>query len=312
MPKKRAGRRAAPAAGACALLLLAVSCGPSVTVRRLVPAPYNLGPAKRLVLVETVGPYAARSLVTSRFVSAVRAGGIFQIADATGEDIRISQLGSGEAAREARAFRRDWPADVYVRLEVAELEARRRSETKKQKDRDGNEFETKRFWAEAVCELQVAMMDGRNGRDVATYRVHETRRSERKDSWNARLLEHATDAAADAAVAEAVDQFTPRRVDESLSLDEKAPLAEEGIRLIEAGDPRGARHLWEKALEAHPEDARLYYNLGAVSEAVGDPRAAREYYEDAIRLNPSEENYRRALEALDQRQRDAEALRKRG
>lgn len=283
-----------------------------MTVQRLVPAPYNLGPAKRLVLVEMAGPSDSGSLVGPRFVSAVRKGGLFEIGDATREGVRLSQLGSGSAARDGKAFRRQWPADIYFRVEVIDLDAHRRSDTTKEKDKDGEEHQRRRFWAEGVCELMVSMVDAKNGREVATFRVRETRDSYKLKEWESQLADSAISDAVDAAVDAAVGQFTPQRVQERLELDDKAPLAAEGVKLIEAGDLRGARHIWEDGLPKFPESATLRYNLGSLAEALADPKAAHEYYEEAIRLNPSEEKFRLALEALEQRLRDAEALRKRG
>jgi tetratricopeptide (TPR) repeat protein len=117
--------------------------------------------------------------------------------------------------------------------------------------------------------------------------------------------------AVDEAAERAAGQFTPRRITESISLDEKAPLAKAGIAEIEAGRHDRARKLWEGALDANPASAGLLYNLGAVCEALGDARAARRYYEDALGLAPAKTEYRKALDKLEARQRDAEELRRR-
>ena len=115
--------------------------------------------------------------------------------------------------------------------------------------------------------------------------------------------------ALESSVAEAVANFTPARLEEWIFLEDEAPLAKEGLALLDKKDVAGARLLWEKGLATYPKDARLRYHLGAVSEALNDPHAAREYYEDALALAPAETRYRRALDALDDRLRDAEALR---
>ncbi len=112
-------------------------------------------------------------------------------------------------------------------------------------------------------------------------------------------------------MSEALFQFTPQRVTETLALEEKAPAAKDGIALIEQGKLREARLLWERTAKDAPESAALAYNLGCVSEALGDSKAAAEWYDDAARLDPSSEKYRRAVSDLRRRADDADRLRKR-
>lgn len=117
--------------------------------------------------------------------------------------------------------------------------------------------------------------------------------------------------AAGAAAERAVDRFTPRRISESIALEEDAPEAKAGIERIEAGRYEEARQVWERALERYPDSAPLHYNLGAVCEALGATTSARRHYEEAARLAPFQKKYREALEELRQRLDDAEALRRR-
>jgi tetratricopeptide (TPR) repeat protein len=224
--------------------------------------------------------------------------------------MRLAALGSGAAARDAKAFRRDWPADVYVGLGI-ELQSHDRHERHKKKTNDG-EVEENRYFGEADCELNVRLLDARDGRELATFSVTQSARSSTGDNATSGMRGEAEDRAIEGAVADAVSQFTPRRVQERLALDKKAPLGPEGLKLVDAGDLAGTRRLWEKALDANPESAPLRYNLGAVCEALRDRRAARQYYEDALRLNPGEPKYREALDALEARARDAKALKKPG
>ena len=300
--------------GGSVLALLAVvgGCGPSIGVMRLVPAPYNLGPARRLVLVEAAGSHGARARAASQFLEDVRADGLFTIADATHEGVPLSTLGEGEAARTAKGFRADWPADVYARIEVTNLSSWKKSETRKEKTKSGEEVDKVRFWAEATSALDVRLVDARTGQLLADYRASGVGRSGRRDGWEESLRREAEEHALDAAVRHAVDEFTPRRVSEILPLEKEAPDAEAGIARIEAGDLRGAQRLWEGTLAKFPDDPRLRYNLGAVSEALGNFRTAADYYEDAVRLAPGEVRYRDALSTLERRRRDAEALRTRG
>jgi len=304
-------RRSVPAAAAGLVAILA-GCGPSVSVTHLVPAPYNLGPATSIVLVEVDGDPAVRSNLARRFVSTVQSDGVFRIGDATGARTRLSELGEGEAARSAKGFRNAWPADVYAKVDLADLTSRQRSERRMEKGKDGQEHERRRFWAEASCGVDVRLVDGRTGRLLASYRSEEIRTGYKRDVWDPSQLRLAEADALDAAVRTAVDQFTPRRERDAIFLEGDAPEAAAGLARIDAGDLSGARRLWETALSRFPQDPRLHFNLGAVSESLGDRKAAREYYDDAIRLAPGEERYRRALQTLEQRERDAEALRTRG
>lgn len=293
-----------------ALVLSASACGPAVTVTHLEPAAYNLGPARRLVLVEVEGNFSGKTRVARAFLEQVAAGGVFTIQDATRDNVRLAALGSGAAARDAKAFRRNWPADVYVGLGI-ELHAQDRTERHKKKT-DNGEVDEVRYFAEATCDLQVRLLDANDGRDLATFSLNQTGRSSTSDTAKSGMRGEAEDHAVGSAAAGAVSQFTPRKVQERIALDKKAPLGEEGLKLVDAGDLVGARRLWEDALKTNATSASLRYNLGALCEALRDRRAARPYYEDAIRLNPSEPKYREALDALEARARDSKALKNPG
>ncbi len=290
------------------LLLVAGGCSRAVSVTHLVPATYNLGPAKRVVLVEVSGEFLSRSDAAAVFLADVARSGVFAARDATNASTPLSALGAGAAARRAKEFRAAWPADVYAGLDVAELEAHDRREKATEK-RDGQEVEVVRHFAVADCRLRVHLLDAKDGRTLADYEVTRHGRSYKSEHSEAGQRVDAKKHALEAAVAEAVAAFTPKRVDDWLVLEDEAPLAKEGLALLDRKDVAGARLLWEKGLATYPKDARLRYNLGAVSEALNDPHAAREYYEDALALAPGEARYRRALDALDQRLLDAEALR---
>ncbi|MEO8586523.1 MAG: hypothetical protein ABI584_10220 [Acidobacteriota bacterium] len=293
-----------------ALVLSASACGPAVTVTHMEPATYNLGPARRLVLVEVEGNFSGKTRVARAFLEQVAAGGVFTIQDATRDSVRLAALGSGAAAREAKAFRRNWPADVYVGLGI-ELHAVDRTERHKKKI-DNGEVEVVRTFAEATCDLQVRLLDANDGRNLATYSLNQTGRSSTSDTAKSGMRGEAEDHAVDSAVADAVSLFTPRRFQERIALEKRAPLGEEGLKLVDAGDLVGARRLWEDALQTNATSAPLRYNLGALCEALRDRRTARQYYEDAIRLNPAESKYRAALEALETRARDSKALKNPG
>jgi len=302
-----------------AFALAAAGCGPAVTVRRLAPAPYNLGPARKLALIESHGGSRRDSeAVRARLLERVDQQGVFEIDDASPRmpdlfDL-LERIFTREAPEPAPSFgelRKRYPADVYVRLRVSELRSWRRDKSEKKKDKEGKETVKVRYWAEADCGFQLTLVDGRDGRRIARFSVLRHASSPIYDSWHDGLLSTAEREAVYGAVDEALAQFTPRQVTDRLQLDDKAPRAAEGIKLIEEGKLREARLLWEQAVKDAPGSGGLHYNLGCVSEALGDTRAAAEWYEDAIRLDGSSERNRRAAADLKRRMDDAERLRMR-
>ena len=300
-------------------LIFCAACAPSVTIRRLAPAPYNLGPVKKLVLAAANGPSERETgLVRVRFIEQIDDQGFFDIEDAVParEDLfdffeRLFSKDSSSRANDAAEFRRAHPADVYVRLHVTEVKSWRRTDAKTHKDKDGKETKKVTYWAEANCGFQVTLIDGRDGTRFARFSVERQASSPIYDQWSDDLLHDAQTGAVNAAVNEALKQFTPQRISENLTLDEKAPRASEGIDLIKSDKLREARHLWEQAAKETPDSAGLAYNLGCVCEALGDTKAAGKWYGDATRLDPASERNRRAAEDLQRRLADAERLRRR-
>ena len=70
--------------------------------------------------------------------------------------------------------------------------------------------------------------------------------------------------------------------------------------LIALGRLEEAEALLQAALDAAPQDARLYNNLGLVAEHRGDTATARSFFERASGLAPQWELPRKNLEGLAQ------------
>jgi hypothetical protein len=301
------------------LLILCGACAPAVTIHRLAPAPYNLGPVKKLVLVAADGPSEREAgLVRVRFIEQIDEQGFFDIDDAVPAKPDLFDLFAllfskerSSHANDAEEFRRMHPADVYLRLLVTGVNSRRRTDTKTSKDKDGNERKKVSYWAEAECGFQVTLLDGRDGSRIARFTVRRQAVSPTYDVWSNDLRSQAETTAVNDAVEEALMQFTPQRISERLALDEKAPRAAEGIELIKSDKLREVRRLWEQATRDTGDSPGLAYNLGCVCEALGDTAAAARWYDEAIRLDPASERNRNAAEDLKRRLADAERLRRR-
>lgn len=290
----------------CAALLSA--CGPGVTLTRTVPAPYNLGPVKKVAIVDVRGSsdHEQERFLTEILYESSRRG-FYQVVDARPYGVRIADL--REPSRSTEKLRRDVNADVYLEARLYGCRSRLNSEVVKEKDKEGNKVSRTKYWYRAECGASLTLVDAK-GRDVASFEVEGDESSYKSDEPESYKEEITLNEAIDEAGQHAVSQFTPRTVTEDIRLEKDAPLAKEGIQEIEAGRYTQARVLWEGALKTSAGSAALQYNLGAVCEALGDTRAARRYYEEAIQLASGNEKYREALSKLEDRERDAEALRK--
>ena len=91
----------------------------------------------------------------------------------------------------------------------------------------------------------------------------------------------------------AAEAITPRKLRESIELDDTAPSFDEGYAMISSERLADARAIWEAALQRHRDSAPLRFNLGAVCEAAGDVKAARAYFQSAVK---SDKKYAREFD----------------
>ncbi|HEV2247213.1 MAG TPA: tetratricopeptide repeat protein, partial [Terriglobia bacterium] len=56
--------------------------------------------------------------------------------------------------------------------------------------------------------------------------------------------------------------------------------------LLGRGETRNAIGQFRAAIDAKPDDARAYYNLGLALEKAGDSEAARAAFQHALKLDP--------------------------
>jgi Flp pilus assembly protein TadD len=68
--------------------------------------------------------------------------------------------------------------------------------------------------------------------------------------------------------------------------DRAAELNNQAMRLLEAGDAKGAIPLFEQALALNPRHESLHYNLGNAYDQTGDATNAEHHYQEALKLLP--------------------------
>jgi tetratricopeptide (TPR) repeat protein len=264
---------------ACVVATRVFAAPPHVSFDRVLPAPHDLGRAEDVAIVHADGD----SNALETFI-----------------DIFVEQVNQSQFLRMRDARRTTGPADAHLDVKSFTCDTTTREGEAGARDGEGKRVRRKVTWADAVClaRIDVLTFDLRwqstfyaRGEGTSP-RVEELSDDERRVA----LLQAARYAAITAA-----ERITPRRVRESIPLDENAPAFQEGVALIELDRLRDARALWERALRAQPQSAPLHFNLAAVCEAVGDRRAAEQHYLAARQLAPNESRYAREMKRFARR-----------
>jgi len=277
------------------LILMALGgCGTSVTVVHTIPPTYSIVPAKT-VLVFAGSPREYGGALYERFLESLRRTHVYDVIGARAFeppfviDHSLAEWREGDPVS-FQSFRRDHPADVIARVEgpYPGIEHTCTAE------------ETGEHTYRVACAVGLELLDAKDGHLIADAFsvVGNGEDAKGSDAW---------DEAMDDAVWELVHTFTPRRTEEHIDIDDKAPLAKEGIARIDHHNLSGARALWEESLAKFSGSAPFLYNLGAVCEALRDREAARKYYTEAASLAPEEPRYQQALSLLQSRSEDEEA-----
>ncbi len=250
---------------ALAPLILAA---PRITFDRRVPAPHDLGKAEELALVNAIGDTVKVDAFVTRFVEHVSRSGKLRMRD----------------ARRVNTSR----ADAYLAVKNFTCNTQPRSAEGNAYDVDGNKVRKQFAWFDAVC---MARIDVSAGKQQYSFSVKGEGTSPRVEKATDEEKNIALEQATRYAAVNAAEKITPRRVRESILLDEEAPAFEEGFARISVGQFGETRELWEQALQKEPRSAGLHYNLAALCEALGDPKTAEQHYVAAKRLAPDKDLY---------------------
>ncbi|HYC58808.1 MAG TPA: hypothetical protein VEK79_04505 [Thermoanaerobaculia bacterium] len=252
-----------------------------ITFERLLPAPHDLGGAKDIAVVNAATNEPIVEKFIDELVRHVDRSGVLTL-----RDVR-SATGPGDAHLDIKTFR--------CESAVRETEAGMR-------DIDGNRVKVRAFQVDAVCNARIDVLS-HFMKPVSTFYARGQGTSKRVESVTQDERDHTLQDAAKFAAIDAAERITPRRVRESIALDESAPAFAEGMALIEEDRLAEARAIWLKAMQHDARSAPVRFNLGALSEAMGDRRAAELHYNAARQLAPREARYANELKLFAQRGR---------
>ena len=262
---------------------------PRITFERSIPAPHDLGDAESIALLSALGDSTKITTFLAMFVSETNESGRLRMRDATHRGFVI--LSDQVDAPTAEKLRRAEPADVYLGVRTFTCTAEERTGDVGAYDPDRKRVKRQQSWVDARCSARIDIIDAKKVRRVASFVVKGEGTSPRVTEVGQDEHDVALEQAARLAAREAAERITPRRVRESIVLDETAPAFEDGMLMIGATRFDEARAIWERALRKDPRSAPLRFNLGAVCEALGDRAAAEQHYAAARALAPSETRY---------------------
>jgi hypothetical protein len=282
-------------------VFLASACAPGVYVRRLVPAPQNLGTARTLALVAVRGQLIGiEAVVLTELKHQVALRKHFVLTDALPLRLGINVPPRGQLA-EVAVFRERLDAEYLLVATLTEFNqfsvpVVRSNET--------------RHRAEGTARLAMDVVRAGDGKVVNRFELMG--RAQGPDPWskeaetNGQPNDMAQRATRDA-VARFLGLITPRFVTEKIVFDDAEDLRP-GIKLAEAEDFAGALKLWQDLVARVPTHAGASYNLAVVYEVQGEYEGAKQWYRRAIELAPKKELYLESERALFKRLEDAARL----
>jgi len=283
---------------AAALVCVSVRAA-RITFERVMPAPHDLRGAQDLAVVSAIGDNDRITTFLDVFIDQTNRSETLRVHDATSLGVL-----SNEAAR--RRLRRRFGAQLYLRVTAFTCQTERKSGEGSSPDYEGKRVRRKQHWIDSVCGAHIDILDPDSLRVLSSFNTRGEGTSPRVIELSGEELYTANDQAARYAAVAAAEEITPRRVRETITLDDAAPSFSDAVSMIEADRLQVARRIWDGAALRQPGSAPLHFNLGAVCEALGDIPAAQEHYQEAVRLAPTETRYRTELEIFRRRYRSRE------
>jgi tetratricopeptide (TPR) repeat protein len=274
----------------------AFAAGPHISFTRVIPAPHDLAPAQRIAVIYAIGDSDKVTSFVEHFVEYVDRSRTLRVENAVEDNQHLTAFDNAAMKR----LRHDHPADAYVGVGLFTCDGKEHHAEGSERGVDGERVRREHMWVDAAC---LARLDIRSdtGRRVLSLTAHGEGTSPRATNLTAEEKDVAYEQAARYAALNAADMITPRMVRETIELDDSAPSFDEGMAMIRSERFEDARAIWEVTLRRHRDSAPLYYNLGAVCEAIGDLAAAHRYLQSAVRLSPTDRRYRQELQSLQRR-----------
>jgi tetratricopeptide (TPR) repeat protein len=283
---------------AVALLLCgtaALANPPRITFMRTMAPAHDLAPADHLAVIYAIGDSNKIESFVEHFVDLVSRAGAMHIVNAV-ENNHHSLVDD----LSLRTVRREHPADAYLGINRFTCNGDERSAEGSEHLDSGDRVKRMHHWIDAQCSARIDVLNA-DGKKMFSYTARGQGTSPRSALLTPDERDVAFEQAARFAAVSAADGITPRTVRETIELDENAPSFDDGFSMVTSERLEDARAIWQAAAVRHRDSAPLYFNLGAISEAMGDLTAAGGYFEKAASLSPKQRRYATELRLFHRR-----------
>lgn len=269
-------------------------------VRRLVPAPTNLGASRTLALVMVRGQViGVEALVAPELLRQAHARRHFRVIDLVPRRLAFAIPPRGQRAEMSNVLAAA-QADYYLIATLTDL---------RQFNSPVVRADQTRYRAEGTARLQVELVRA-DGLSLGMFAATGNAQGPDPFSKQAETEPPPTDLP-QKATARAIDKFldsiTPRFVTEKIVFEDAEDL-KPGIKLAQEEDFEGAKKAWQDLVAKNPNHAGASYNIGVIYEVQGEYEGARQWYRRAVELNPKRELYLESERALFKRLEDAARL----
>ena len=272
---------------------------PRIAFVRTLPARHAIG-GERAAVIYALGDNDKVTTFVEVFLAHTnREGSIIRVDDAVDRSRHL--FGERPTEQQIRHLNHDHPADVYLGINHFSCDTVERGGEGSTYDVDGTRIKRKQVWADATCRARIDVIQPSTVKRLFSFDVKGEGTSARVVEMTEEDRGVAVEQAARYAALDASEAIMPRRIRESIELDEDAPMFDRGNAMIESGRLEAARTLWENELKTHDSSAPLHYDLAAVCDAIGDLECARDHYVAAARIAPGDARYRSELHLFKKR-----------
>ena len=263
----------------CALLFVGAACSTTIPIQSLQPGRVSLGASSELTLVKGEGRRSAREAIAQEVIRQARGNGYFTVQDHSEDPIFVRIHGGRVDVEDGEGLL----TGTGVKIDVIDWDHDNATEEVQSRTADGTVV-IEEFPVQVGEVLLAITLFDETGRAI----LSETEYSGQFATRDLRTpRDTVVEQAAAHAIAQLLDDITPRTVVTHVTLDDSDPGQEHIIATAQAGNVAQAAEDCRTYLRANPKSAPAAYNLAVFLDAMGRYEEAMTHYDQAMQLGSS-------------------------